>query len=333
MHRWSPAAVLALALLGMACGYALLAAPIGEERATDPPCPSKTDPKAKGDLPQPVYPALAPTDRALEYMLFGPGTLWALGVVVVFAVCFVVIGYGVREWWLSAGGFRPGLAVIFAPKRWDAVGVVCGALLVLALFAPPVIHITARVPNFFKYVPVFGYEEKIFVALVVCAAAGLTCLAFLRRVDSRADDPNLTLARARELLADLRPPLAAMGLMVSLNALIAAAMRTSLLKLYGCELVRAETVIAFGLYYTFCLAALYAPIHLRVTEAVRRAAERAFPAESEPATGLPPEAVQKQRDEALKRIGLGGWEESFRSAILIASPLITATLALVLPSK
>lgn len=330
-HRF-PLLVMVLAVCGAGVGARVLLDPGGAPG-------TKSQPAAfEGKRPDPPFPigSLLDPNQASErerseyFIVFGPGAIWAFCFVLLFALSFGAIGYG------ASALYRTGAArlreLLIEPREWQWGGFVAVCAMTLLFAGPFIVGATTNLPApVGVYLPVLGYQWKLNVLLPFTFCAVLVFLVLLLRTNA-ACDRAATLPDVRNLLAALRIPFLGLGLLVSLVALGTAGMRTGLNQYHLREVLRLEPVVVYGLYYTFALCVLYAPIHLRAVGVAHRVVEAAFPDAPDGAAPAQ-ELVAQQREAALKRLGVGGWDDTLKSAVFVLSPLLTTVVALVLPSK
>ena len=315
-------AIALLALVGVGVGTGLLFARWGDPGSLSWPVPDKSPAREVADRLH----LTTPEQRAAHFLTFGPGAMWAFLLILQFAIWCCVIGWGLlvliaarKDAWAAVTGWR----------RWDWEGIMLAVIFGALFFGPFFVSAVTRVESpINQYSPVLGFGDKSVVTYLAGFGACLTFLVAVRRIDRDAARPNLNLVQVAELVRELRLPLVGLGVMVSLAALGGAALRTGLNQYHAQTILSIESVLAYGLFYTVCLAALYLPIHLRVVAAAEEAVNAKYPGEPE----TDPD-VFKKREDALKRIGVGPWEGTFRSAVLVLSPLLSTVVALVMPTK
>ena len=199
------------------------------------------------------------------------------------------------------------------------------------------------------------YARKYGSLFSVCVLATLAFLLRLMRLERQAEaigpsvrtDPKLvderekraraeTIRTLTELARELRGCLLGLGMLLTFLILSQATLRLALNEFNRTHLLRAvllpepislPQVLSYSLYYSFVILVIYTPFHIRLANRAREVVEAMYPL-----TAGQPHDVLKQRDDALRLIGLSGdWPEVLRSGVLVFSPLLATILSQALP--
>jgi hypothetical protein len=248
--------------------------------------------------------------------------VWSLLIATVCGSCPIVWSHG-----------RRALAQLPArrPPILEALGYgVCAAALIAAYIVVAAVAFShVRPVETLPYLP--ARFAIVFLAVAVAVAPGIMAISRVGGASLRSNGRAADLVAWRAIL---QSQLAALGALVALSTLTTAAFRNAILAAYPGRAsdFPAVNVLLFGAWLTVLLALIYVPPSERLRRHALVLVDEVFPIPDQ-FQGDWQQQLQRRRDlAALLRIDETS-ANSIQNALIIAGPLITSALTLLIPIR